>query len=283
MHRLIITGSPRDNGRTDVLGETLFTWYVDNYPKDTLSMLSVNSLDIKGCKGCDKCKKVSRKPFVTLEKGDPLSPCPEIQKSDAAYHHCVIKDGMNEVRKHLDAAEVVIVVSPVYFAGAPSQLKALIDRLQPYFWSDARNSENKRRAMLHVVGEGKDPYGYVPLFTTLQSGLNVAGFELNEIFDWIGAIDDNGDIVGTPVEMAYTEDDDEEVDEDDEDDEDDIDEDDDAEEIDWDSLDPAARDMIDRVFDQLLADGILDYDDDSDEGEGELEIEIEEDVDIPDD
>ena len=35
---------------------------------------------------------------------------------------------MDEVRKHLDAADELIVVCPVYFAGAPAQMKALLDR-----------------------------------------------------------------------------------------------------------------------------------------------------------
>ena len=39
---------------------------------------------------------------------------------------------MLRVREMLNACDQLTVVSPVYFAGAPSQLKAFLDRLQPY-------------------------------------------------------------------------------------------------------------------------------------------------------
>ena len=97
-----------------------------------------------------------------LAEGDPLEPCALVARSDAALHQCVIDDDMFEVRKHLDAADELIVVSPVYFAGAPAQLKALLDRMQPYFHSTVRRGE-KRPLVLHVVGEGGDPHGFEPL------------------------------------------------------------------------------------------------------------------------
>ena len=85
------------------------------------------------------------------------------------------------------------MVSPVYFAGPPAQLKALLDRLQPYFWSDARAGA-KRPAVLHVVGEGGDPHGFEPLVGIVRSALACAGFTLETVYDWVGKIDENGQI-----------------------------------------------------------------------------------------
>ena len=60
---------------------------------------------------------------------------------------------MNEVRKHLDAADELIVVCPVYFASVPPQMQALLDRLQPYYFTDLR-TRPKRPADIHVLGVG---------------------------------------------------------------------------------------------------------------------------------
>ena len=100
---------------------------------------------------------------------------------------------MTEVRKHLDAADELIMVSPVYFASAPAQMKALLDRLQPYYWSALREGP-RRPAVLHVVGEGGDPHGIAPLVGTVRSALAVAGFELELVLDWVGKIDADGEI-----------------------------------------------------------------------------------------
>ena len=85
------------------------------------------------------------------------------------------------------------MVSPVYFAGPPSQLKALLDRLQPYYWTNAR-VEEKRPAVLHMVGEGGDPHGFSALVSIVRSALAVAGFRLETVFDWVGKIDNDGEI-----------------------------------------------------------------------------------------
>jgi len=46
---------------------------------------------------------------------------------------CVVHDTMTEVYPKLSGAQAIIVSSPIFFMGLPAQLKALIDRCQP-FW-----------------------------------------------------------------------------------------------------------------------------------------------------
>jgi multimeric flavodoxin WrbA len=86
----------------------------------------------------------------------------------------------------LDEADELHVVSPVYFAGPPSQFKALLDRLQPHYWKNTRTLP-KRPAYLHVVGEGGDPHGFEPLVTICRSALSVAGFTLETVTPYIGS------------------------------------------------------------------------------------------------
>ena len=199
MNRVIVVGSPRVDGRSASLADELLYACIEECPDDGVSIVSVASTDVRPCTGCDACARALDAAPDALEEGDPLWPHPSVEKSDAALHRCVIDDDMAEVRKHLDAADELIVVSPVYFASVPAQFKCLLDRLQPYFRSDVR-TRAKRPLILHVVGEGGDPHGFDPLVGTVRSAFSVAGFQLEAVFDWVGAIDADGAFVGEPRE-----------------------------------------------------------------------------------
>lgn len=201
MNRVIVVGSPRVNGRSAALADELLYACIEECPDDVVSIVSVASTDVRPCMGCDACAGALDEPLELPEEGDPLYPHPALAESDAALHRCVIEDDMAEVRKHLDAADELIVVSPVYFASVPAQFKCLLDRLQPYFRSDVR-TRVKRPLILHVVGEGGDPHGYDPLVGTVMSAFSVAGFQLESIFDWVGKISAEGEVLGDPEEYA---------------------------------------------------------------------------------
>lgn len=190
MNRLIIVGSPRANGRSAALAELLFESCIDECPDDEVALAPVSTLQIDPCQGCDGCK--------ALVEGSPREPRSD-EADDEAPRRCVVDDDMADIYELVDAADELIVVSPVYFAGAPAQLKALLDRLQPYFWTDARK-QSKRPATLHVVGEGGDPHGFEPLVGVVRSSLSCAGFALERVLDWVGRIDEDGEITAEAVE-----------------------------------------------------------------------------------
>ena len=182
LNRLIIVGSPRTNGRSAHLANMLFETCIEECPDDELALAPVSTLSVAGCTGCDACRDNIAK---LAELGE--------EAIDDDFAPCVIDDDMQEIYELIDAADEITVVSPVYFAGPPSQLKALLDRLQPYYWTNAR-VEEKRPAVLHVVGEGGDPHGFSALVSIVRSALAVAGFRLETVFDWVGKIDENGEI-----------------------------------------------------------------------------------------
>ena len=207
MNRVIVVGSPRVDGRSAHLADQLLYACIEECPEDVVSIVSVASTDVRPCCGCDACARAFEPADEEpMEEGDPLTPHLLIAESNAPLHRCVIDDDMAEVRKHLDAADELIVVSPVYFAGPPAQFKALLDRLQPYWRSDVR-TRGKRPMILHVVGEGGDPHGYDPLVGSVRSAFSVAGFELVSIFDWVGKISEEGDFLGEPQEYALMDED----------------------------------------------------------------------------
>ncbi len=188
MNRLIIVGSPRVDGRSAHLANMLFESCIEECPNDELALAPVATLDISGCVGCDACKENVARISGGLGEDEGASPC-------------AIADDMQELYELIDAADELTVVSPVYFAGPPSQLKALLDRLQPYFWSGVRKNA-KRPAVLHVIGEGGDPHGYDALVSIVKSAVAVAGFKLETVFDWVGKIDGSGDIIAEADEIA---------------------------------------------------------------------------------
>lgn len=193
MNRLIIVGSPRIDGRSAHLADLLFESCIDECPDDELALAPVSTLAIEPCQGCDACKALAARAAGGEEAEDG--------QADEAPRRCVIDDDMAEVYELIDAADELVVVSPVYFAGAPAQLKALLDRLQPYFWTDERHRE-KRPATLHVVGEGGDPHGFEPLVGVVRSSLSCAGFALERVLDWVGRIDEEGEITAEAVEHS---------------------------------------------------------------------------------
>ena len=178
MKRLIIVGSPRSGGRSAMLAEMLFEACIDECPEDELTLVPVAEVDVDPCMGCGACET-------------------------AEGHECVIVDDMDEIRSFIDEADELTVVAPVYFSGAPAQLKALLDRFQPYFWTWEAGG-TRRPCTLHVVGEGTNPNGFEALIAEVKSAVAVAGFKLERVVDWVGKISPTGEIEAEGDEYVPT-------------------------------------------------------------------------------
>ena len=223
MKRVIIMGSPRSNGRSAHLAEMLFEANIDERPEDELFLVPVSEVEIGPCIGCNACRK---KAAVTFKGDDGV-------EVTVLRNRCIFDDDMQTLYDLLDEADELTVVSPVYFSGAPASMKCVLDRLQPYFWvtqvrgremaeEDAdepldgadgavalgQDAEHKRRiatkrpATLHIVGEGGDPHGFMPLVSEVKSSLACAGFRLEHVFDWVGKIDCAGEILAEATEVV---------------------------------------------------------------------------------
>ena len=199
MKRVIVVGSPRSKGRSAHLAEMLFEANIDECPEDEIFLVPVSEVEIGPCIGCGACRK----------KMEVISRDEDGNEVSESKHRCVFDDDMQTLYDLLDDADELIVVSPIYFSGAPAPMKCVLDRLQPYFWASREVSleerlANKRPATLHVVGEGNDPHGYDPLVSEVRSATAVAGFRLERVLDWVGKIDGSGEIIAeaTVIEIA---------------------------------------------------------------------------------
>jgi multimeric flavodoxin WrbA len=138
----------------------------------------VGEHDVRPCRGCNACS-------LTGE--------------------CVIHDEMHDVYDLLDGAAALAIATPVFFAGVPAVLKALIDRLQVY-WArrfvlkDDPDVERRPAAIL-IVGGGGDPFGFEGALWTLKSALGVLGFDPIGQVELAG-VDSPGDLGRFPETVA---------------------------------------------------------------------------------
>lgn len=104
-HILGIAGSPRRNGNTDrLLREAINTLTQAGYSSE---IITVRELQYSPCLGCNACSETGL---------------------------CVQKDDIQYLQERLVAADRIIVAAPVFFMGINAQVKAMIDRMQP-FWA----------------------------------------------------------------------------------------------------------------------------------------------------
>ena len=100
MKVLIINGSPRVGGNTSIaLDEMVKVFEAEGVETE---VVQIGNKDIRGCIACGSC----------FEKGK-----------------CVFDDVVNELAPKFEAADGLVVASPVYYASANATLIACLDRL----------------------------------------------------------------------------------------------------------------------------------------------------------
>lgn len=151
-----------------------------------VSLLRINDFDIAGCTGCGAC---ARSGICVHDRAEAAGVYP----------------GHAALRNELEDADGLALVAPVYFSGPPSQLKAVIDRMQPLFYqrylthARAILPVSARKPLdLFVVGHGGDPFGYQPLVTCVHSGFRMLDYELRRVHNLVGVQN------GVPDGSTYT-------------------------------------------------------------------------------
>jgi multimeric flavodoxin WrbA len=96
-----IAGSPRRGGNTDLLLAEVMRGAASRGAK--VKTIILNDLKITPCQHCDACLEAGR---------------------------CRIEDDMQMVYRELEAADRIVLASPIQFMGLTAQMKAMIDRCQ---------------------------------------------------------------------------------------------------------------------------------------------------------
>ena len=100
MRVLIINGSPRTKGNSSKLVEEM----IKIFEKENVEVDSyqIGSKAIRGCMACGYCYE---------------------------HNECVFKDDVNDLAKRFEAADGLVVLSPVYYGSANGSIISLLDRL----------------------------------------------------------------------------------------------------------------------------------------------------------
>lgn len=97
---LVLNGSPRPNGNTAVALREMETVFRENGVE--VETVVIGNRAIRGCVACGGCAKIGK---------------------------CVFDDAVNELAPKFEAADGLVVASPVYYASANATLVACLDRL----------------------------------------------------------------------------------------------------------------------------------------------------------
>lgn len=139
-----------------------------------------------------------------LASTQPVPVTSDPQQLDAYSYLFECSDDMKELYAQLNCADELIIVSPVYFSGAPAEFKVLLDRMQPYYLRNRALGVEKaayKPAILHIVGEGGDPHGFKPLASEIKSAFSQAGFAVSRVLNWVGCISEDGSILHDPCDI----------------------------------------------------------------------------------
>ena len=119
---LILNGSPRKNGNTSIAIREMENIFAQNGVETKI--VQIGQMDVRGCIACGSC----------AEKGK-----------------CVFDDIVNELAPEFEAADGLVVASPVYYASANATLIACLDRL---FYSTSFDKTMKVGASLVCARRG---------------------------------------------------------------------------------------------------------------------------------
>ena len=142
MKVLIINGSPRIGGNTSIaLDEMVRIFESEGIEVENIQ---IGNKDIRGCIACESCSQTGK---------------------------CVFDDAVNELAPKFQAADGLVVASPVYYASANATLIALLDRL---FYSTHFDKSMKVGASVTVARRG----GQSSTFDELNKYFSISGMPI---------------------------------------------------------------------------------------------------------
>ena len=148
MKVLIINGSPRPAGNTTVAVDELVKTFAENGVET--EVVRIGDQDIRGCISCGYCYKNDK---------------------------CVFDDAVNELAPKFEAADGLIVASPVYYASANATVTACLDRL---FYSTDFDRTMKVGASVAVARRG----GCSSTFDQLNKYFTISGMPVASSQYW---------------------------------------------------------------------------------------------------
>jgi len=170
MRILALVGSPRKGGNTDILVEEILKGARTN--GHSTEKLRLYDYDILPCIDCRSCKR-----------------------SESGYN-CALSDGMREIYPKLEAADIIIFGTPIYWYGPTAKMKLLIDRLRPYIAS--KRLSGKKGILVVPSEEGPDCCE--PLMQMFRMTFDYLGMKMAESI--LVSAYERGEVMKTPEDMS---------------------------------------------------------------------------------
>ena len=148
MKVLLINGSPKANGNTALaLAEMKKVFEQEGIETE---LIHVGNQAVRGCIACGQCSKLGK---------------------------CVFDDPVNQVAPKFEAADGIVVGSPVYYAGPNATLTAFLDRL---FYSTSFDKTMKVGAAAVVCRRG----GASASYDRLNKYFTISGMPVASSYYW---------------------------------------------------------------------------------------------------
>ena len=178
---LVIYGSPRKNGNTDILLKELVKGIKDGSEKIKIKEIYLRDLNIHLCRGCRACDKSGR---------------------------CVVDDDMQKLHIKLQEADHIILGSPIFFYAVTAQSKAMIDRCQT-LWvkkyllkqSQSDKMKEKRGGWFVSVGATKGKKLFEGAILTMKYFFDVVDIPYRGNL-LVNGMDEKGDVLNYPQALS---------------------------------------------------------------------------------
>lgn len=176
MKALVILGSPRKGGNTEILAQQVVAGMQDGGTE--VEIIRLADYKISPCLACGGCEKTG---------------C------------CVIDDDMQELYPKIDSADRLLLVSPIYFYGVTAQLKAFLDRCQAlwsrkYLLRQRQQGKVARIGFLVSAAATKGEKIFDGAVLTAQYALDAMDFKYGGAL-LVKGVDRKGAISGEPGEL----------------------------------------------------------------------------------
>ena len=163
MNILVLSGSPRKGGNTELLAEAFAKGAAAQHH---VEIVSVRDYKVNPCLGCNACFK--------------------------ANGICAQKDDIALIYEKMSQADMLVIASPVYFYGICAQLKAVIDR----FHNPIRDTFHIKKMALLLVGAATLPELFDAIIAEYNLCLKFFGIEdVGNVL--VRGVKDKGDINNT--------------------------------------------------------------------------------------
>jgi multimeric flavodoxin WrbA len=176
MKSLVILGSPRKGGNTEILAEQVAAGLKEGGAE--VEIIRLTDYAVSPCIACGGCEKTGR---------------------------CVVQDDMQKIYPRIDGADRLVLVSPIYFYGVTAQLKGLIDRSQAlwcrkYLLRQRRQGEIPRIGYLVSAAATRGEKVFDGAVLTVQYALDAMDFQFGGAL-LVRGVDRKGAVADLPEEL----------------------------------------------------------------------------------